>query len=379
MAAKRDYYETLGVPRTASQEDIKKAYRKLARKYHPDVNSGDPKAEEKFKEVNEAYEVLSDTEKKAQYDQFGHAAFDAAHFGGQEGFDFGGFGFDIFGDIFDMFGGRRGRRAERTGPERGPDLKYELEITLEEAAAGVERKIEIMREETCRTCKGKGAAPGTSPTTCPGCGGTGELRHERATPFGRMVNVGVCLQCGGTGQIITEPCRDCGGSGHIRRPRRIKVRVPAGVDTGARLRLAGEGGSGTRGGPPGDLYVFIRVKPHKVFDRDRDNLYTEVNINIAQAALGAVVDVPILNGWAKLTIPEGTQSGARFRLRGKGMPLLRQHGRGDLIVTVRVRTPVGLNSTQRKLLQELGQTLGSGTEGQEGKGFFKKMRDALGK
>jgi molecular chaperone DnaJ len=379
LAAKRDYYEILGVPRSASQEESKKAYRKLARKYHPDVNSGDPTAEDKFKELNEAYEILSDAERKAQYDQFGHAAFDASSFGGQGGTGFGGFDFDIFGDIFDMFGGRRSRRTERTGPERGADLKYELEITLEDAATGIERNIEIVREEACSACGGTGAAPGTSPSVCPGCGGTGELRQERATPFGRMVNVTVCLQCGGTGRVITKPCPKCDGSGRVRRSRRIKVQVPAGVDTGARLRLAGEGNPGVRGGPAGDLFVFITVKRHKIFRRDRDNLYAEIDINIIKAALGAEVNVPILNGWAKLTIPEGTQSGSRFRLRGKGMPFLQKHGRGDLIITVHVRTPINLTPKQRQLLQELADTLGLEAQDQEGKGFFRKMRDALGK
>lgn len=380
MADKRDYYEILGVPRTASQEEIKKAYRKLARKYHPDVNPGDPTAEEKFKEINEAYEVLSDEQKKAQYDQFGHAAFDASAFsdyGGTGGF--GDFGFDIFGDIFDMFTGGRTTRTRQAGPERGADLQYDLEITLEEAATGIERDIEVFREETCTACGGSGAAPGNSTSTCPTCGGTGELRQERATPFGRMINVTTCLRCGGRGQIITKPCPECNGSGRVRRTRRIHVKVPAGVDTGARLRLAGEGAPGVRGGPPGDLYVFITVKPHKVFERQRDNLYTKVEINIAQAALGAEVDVPTLEGKVKLSIPEGTQSGTRFRLRGKGMPSLRGHGRGDLFVTVVVQTPVNLTIKQRQLLQELAETLGTEDQSREDKGFFKKVRDALGK
>ena len=380
LADKRDYYEVLGVPRTASQEEVKKSYRKLARKYHPDVNPGDPTAEEKFKEVNEAYEVLSDDQKKAQYDQFGHAAFDASSFGGQgETGGFGNFGFDIFGDIFDMFSGGRTGRTRRAGPERGADLQYDLDITLEEAASGIERDIEVFREETCTTCGGSGAAPGSSTSTCPSCGGTGELREERATPFGRMVNVTTCLRCGGRGKVVTKPCQECDGSGRVRRVRRIHVRVPAGVDSGARLRLAGEGAPGARGGPPGDLYVFITVKAHKVFERQRDNLYTKVEINMAQAALGSEVDVPTLEGTAKLTIPEGTQSGTRFRLRGKGMPPLRGHGRGDLLVAVVVRTPVNLSTKQRQLLQELAQTLGTENQNREDKGFFKKVRDALGK
>ncbi|HHV07740.1 MAG TPA: molecular chaperone DnaJ [Firmicutes bacterium] len=382
MAEKRDYYEVLGVPRTASQEEIKKAYRKQARKYHPDVNPGDPTAEEKFKEVNEAYEVLSDSQKKAQYDQFGHAAFDASAFGGQGGADFGGFGgnfgFDIFGDIFDMFSGRQGR-SQRTGPERGADLQYDLDITLEEAATGIEREIEVFREEKCNTCDGSGAAPGTSPSTCSSCGGTGELRQERTTPFGRMVNVTTCVRCGGRGKVILEPCKDCGGSGHKRRARRILVRVPAGVDTGARLRLAGEGGLGVRGGPPGDLYVFITIRPHKVFERQGDNLFTQVKINMTQAALGTETDVPILGGTAKLTIPPGTQSGTHFRLRGKGMPLLRGHGRGDLLVRVIVSIPKRLTPKQRELLKELAETFGDDVRDDDDKGFFKKMRDALGK
>lgn len=382
LAEKRDYYEVLGVPRTASQEDIKKAYRRLARQYHPDVNPGDPNAEAKFKEINEAYEVLSDPQKRAQYDQFGHAAFDPSAFTGGSGAgpDFGGFGdfgsfgnFGGFGDLFEMFFGGFGRER-RQGPERGADLEYGLEISLEEAATGLEKDIEVLREETCSTCGGTGAAPGTRPEACPLCGGTGQVRQERATPFGRMVNITTCPRCHGSGRVINRPCGTCDGSGRVRRARRITVRIPAGVDTGARLRLAGEGEAGRFGGPPGDLYVLITVRPHRIFSRQGDDLFTEVKLNIVQAALGAEIEVPTLEGKAKLTIPEGTQTGTRFRLRGKGMPRLRGHGRGDLHVTVTVETPTQLNEKQRELLRELGKTLGDKTEE---KGFFRKVRDAF--
>jgi len=373
--AKRDYYEILGVGRNATQEEIKKAYRKLARKYHPDVNPNDKEAEEKFKEVQEAYDVLSDPEKKARYDQFGHAGTSDQGFGGFGGSDFGG-----FGDIFDMFFGGFGGGSRRQGPQKGDDLRLDLDISFEEAAFGVEKDVEIPRTEDCPTCHGSGAAPGTHPTTCSACGGTGQIRVDQATPFGRFQTVTTCTHCKGTGKIISTPCPKCKGKGKVRRMRTIHITVPAGVDTNSKLRIAGEGEAGTLGGPPGDLYVVINVRPHKLFKRSGFDVLGEVEINFVQAALGAEIMVPTLDGLVKFKIPEGTQSGTVFRLKGRGITRLRGTGRGDHHVTVKVVTPTNLSEKQKEILSEFGNTLTEDnhqSKGHKDKGFFDRFRDAF--
>ncbi len=381
--SKRDYYEVLGVSRNASQEEIKKAYRKLARKYHPDVNPGDKEAENRFKEVKEAYEVLSDKEKRAQYDQFGHTGAGSEAFGG-----FGGFGggagsftrdFGDFGDIFDMFFGESGRR-DHYRPQQGNDIQVELEIDFEKAAFGWKTEIKIPRKEACPTCGGSGARPGTRPSTCSVCGGTGKIRSTQSTPLGHFQTVRTCTNCGGEGKVITSPCGKCHGTGMVQDISKISIKIPAGVDDGTRLRVAGEGEPGMRGGPPGDLYVVIRVKPHPLFKRKGNDVISELPISIVQAALGDEVQVPTLDGKVKLKIPPGTQSETFFRLRGKGIPHLRGYGRGDHHVKIRVVTPVNLSEKQEKILRELGKTLKEENmkfNSNEEKGFFKKMKNAF--
>jgi molecular chaperone DnaJ len=380
--AKRDYYEVLGVSRDATEDEIKKAYRKLARKYHPDVNKEDKDAAEKFKEINEAYEVLKDPEKRARYDQFGHAGvgqggFDAGDFGGFGGFGgFGDFGSDIFDDIFDIFGGSFGR-SRRRGPTRGADIRYDLEITLEEAAFGAEKEVEIFRMESCKNCNGTGAKPGTMPKTCPSCGGSGQVRRVQNLGPMQFTNVTTCTNCGGRGTIIEEPCPKCHGRGQSKVGRKIKIKVPAGVDTGSQLRMSGEGEPGELGGPPGDLYVVIRVKPHKLFVRQGDDLIYQAPISFVQATLGDEIDVPTLEEKVKLKIPEGTQPGTRFRLRSKGIPHLRGYGRGDLIVQVEVVIPKKLNDKQKELLVKFAKISGEDIK-PTSKGLFRKMKDAFG-
>lgn len=377
--SKRDFYEVLGVPRDATEDEIKKAFRKLARKYHPDVNRDNPKAaEEKFKEINEAYEVLSDPQKRARYDQFGHGAF------GQEGAgaDFGGFNMGDFGgfnDIFDMFfGGFGSSQAQAANaPQRGSDLRYDLEITFEQAAFGLEKEITVPRTENCPICHGSGAAPGSHPETCPQCHGTGQVQMAQNSLFGRFVTVKPCPQCHGQGRIVRTPCRECGGTGRVRRMRKIKIKIPAGVDTGSRLRVAREGEAGLHGGPSGDLYIYVSVKPHKLFDREGYDVICEVPINIVQAALGDDITVPTLDGEVKLHIPEGTQHGTEFVLENHGFPRLRGRGRGDQRVRVKVVVPRHLNDKQRQLLQEFVRISGENIN-LEQKGFFKKVRDAFG-
>lgn len=367
MSEKRDYYEVLGVDKNASAADIKKAYKKMARKYHPDLNRDNPKAaEEKFKEVNEAYDVLKDPQKKAQYDQFGHAAFDGGMGSGAGGFGgfgqggFGGFGGggEGFGDIFDMFFGGGGRRSRQAGPERGNDLRYDLEISFEEAAFGKEVELNIPRTENCTTCHGTGAAPGTQPETCPDCHGSGTRQTVQNTPFGRMVNQTTCNRCHGTGKIVKNTCSDCHGTGHKKVKRKIEVKIPKGVDQGARVRVSGGGEAGKLGGPNGDLYVYIFIKEHKVFKRDGYDVIVEVPVTFVQASLGAKVQVPTLDGPVDVKIPAGIQSGKILRLRGKGVPHLRDSSRGDEHVVIKVLTPQNLNQRQKELLQEFGEISG---------------------
>lgn len=374
--AKRDYYEILGVSKDAGEEEIKKAFRRLARQYHPDVNKEDPQAEEKFKEINEAYEVLSDPKKRAAYDQFGHAGTDSG-FGNATGFGgFGDFGFDSFGDIFDMFFGSTGRQR-RPGPKRGADLRVDLEIEFTEAAFGMETTINVPRTETCPTCHGNKAKPGTPIQTCSVCHGTGQVQFVQSTAFGRFSTVRTCDRCHGTGKIVETPCPECMGRGMVRRNRKIDIKIPAGVDSGYRLRVSGEGEAGEMGGAPGDLYVYINVRPHKFFKRTGDDITFEIPITFTQAVLGATIQVPTLEGEAELKIPEGTQTGTLFRLRGKGIPHLRGHGRGDELIRVKVQIPTKMTPAQREAVRRLAEAFGE--EAPDEKGFFEKVKDAFGR
>ena len=373
MATKRDYYEVLGVPRTATEEDIKKAFRKLAFQYHPDRNRS-PDAEARFKEINEAYEVLSDTNKRATYDRFGHNG--PPGFGNFEGFgNFGGFG--GFGDIFETFFGGAATMSRR-GPQRGADLRYDLEISFEEAVFGCEKEIELARSETCSVCNGSRAAPGSQPTTCPTCQGSGEVRRVQQSIFGQFVNVSECNRCRGEGRIVTEPCPQCRGTGKERKVRKIAVRIPGGVDDNSQIRLTGEGEMGANGGRPGNLYVAVSVKPHPFFERRGDDIVYDLVVNVAQAALGDEVKVPTVEGEVEVKIPPGTQTGKVFTLRNKGVPHLRGAGRGDQLVRVSVAIPRELTDHQRKLFQELGKTLGREPHPHEGKSFFDRIKEALG-
>lgn len=389
MAVKRDYYEVLGLNRNATEEEIKKAYRQLAKKYHPDMNQGDKSAEAKFKEVNEAYEVLSDKEKKARYDQFGHAGVDPNGFGGAGGGFGGGFGgFEGFGgaggfdDIFDMFfggvgGGFGGSARKRSGPQKGADLKYELELEFEEAAFGVKKDIHVTRNENCSACKGTGAKEGSSIEICKTCGGSGEVRFTQSTIFGRVVNVRPCDACHGDGKVIKEPCPQCSGRGIVRKTRKITIDIPAGVDTGTVMPLRGEGEPGLKGGPNGDLYIYMRVKPHKLFKREGINLYCDIPISFTQAALGDEIDVPTLEGNIKYTIPEGTQTGTTFRIKNKGVPSLKNKLKGDLYFTVKVTVPKKLTEQQKELLRKFAEAGGNAEE--HGKSFFDKVKGAFAK
>ncbi len=373
MSAKRDYYEVLGVGRQATEAEIKKAFRRLARQYHPDVNKN-ADAETRFKEINEAYEILSDREKRAMYDRFGHAG-PQAGFGGYG--DFSGFG--GLDDIFEsFFGGMRTGAAARRGPARGADLRYDLTIEFEEAVFGAEKEIVVPRHETCPQCNGSGAEPGTQPIRCPQCNGTGEVRRQQQTFLGSFVQVTTCPRCQGEREIVTTPCTECRGRKVIEVERPIVVKIPAGVDDGTRIRLAGEGEPGQRGGPTGNLYVVLHVKRHPHFRREGNNILLELGINVTQAALGDKVMVPTLDGDEELAIPAGTQTGETFRLRGQGVPYLRRSGRGDQLVMVQVMTPTKLDADQKKLLKELGKTLGREVVQQPEKGFFEKLKDAFG-
>ena len=351
MPVKRDYYEVLGIPRNATDEDIKKAFRKLAFKYHPDHNrNGD--AEEKFKEVNEAYQVLADADKRAAYDRFGHGGTEGFFGRGFEGFDFGG-----FGDIFDAFFGGATSTVRR-GPQRGADLSYNTSITFEEAAFGCVKEISILRTEYCASCQGTGAKIGSQPARCPNCNGTGQVRRMQQSIFGRFTNIATCPQCHGEGRIITEPCPSCQGAGKEKRKRHLSIKIPAGVANGNQVRLSREGEAGDRGGPPGDLYVHLTVKPHELFIRDGDDIIYELPINFAQAALGAEIEVPTLDGTTKLRVPAGSQTGEVFKIKSQGIPHLHGRGRGDQFVRLRVVTPESLSKEQRQIFEELAETLG---------------------
>ena len=379
--SKRDYYEVLGVSKTATQDELKKAYRKLARKYHPDLNKDNEEAAEKFKECNEAYSVLSDDQKRAQYDQFGHAAFENGGMGGGGGFGgaggFGGFGGSGMEDIFDMFfggqGGRGGNRA-KSGPQRGADLRFDLEITFEEAAFGLEKEINLYRDETCDHCHGEGAEPGSKVESCPECNGTGYVRFTQNTMFGQMVNERPCSRCKGEGKIISEPCKECRGKGTVKRNKKLKVKIPAGVDNGSRLRVSGEGEAGAKGGPSGDLYVYLYVKPHKFFERDGTTVLCEVPINIVQATLGADIKVPTLDGQVTMKVPEGTQPGKVLRLKGKGIPSLRGGGRGDQLVRIKVVVPTKLSDKQKDALRKFADISKDNINPEE-KSFMDKVKD----
>ena len=365
--SKKDYYEVLGLDRNASQDEIKKAYRKLARQYHPDVNKGSDSAQ-KFKEVKEAYETLSDPEKRARYDRFGHADPNQSFSGG--GADFGG-----FSDIFDMFFGG-GSRRNPNAPRQGADLQYSMTLQFEEAVFGKETDIFIPKEESCSTCGGTGAKPGTKPQKCSHCGGTGQLHMEQNTPFGRIVNRRVCHYCNGTGELIKEKCKTCQGKGKVKRQKKIHIKIPAGVDDGQQIRVAGQGEPGINGGPPGDLYVVLHIRPHEFFERDGEDIYCEMPLTFAQAALGDEIEVPTLHGNVKLKIPSGTQTGTKFRLRGKGVPNVRGRGQGDQHVIVRVVTPKNLTERQKQLLREFAELSGENGDEQH-ENFFSKVKRAF--
>jgi molecular chaperone DnaJ len=372
MAAKKDYYEILGVNKDASSEDIKKSYRKLAMKYHPDRNPDNPKAEELFKEAKEAYEMLSDDQKRAAYDQYGHAGVDPSMGGGAGGFGAGGFG-DAFGDIFgDIFGG--GARGQRNNVYRGADLRYNMEISLEDAAKGTETKIRIPVQAKCDTCNGSGAKPGKSPVVCSTCGGQGQVRMQQ----GFFSVQQTCPKCHGGGKTIKDEdkCNTCHGAGRVKQNKTLSVKIPAGVDEGDRIRLSGEGEAGVNGGPTGDLYVVVHIKPHEIFQRDGGNLHCEMPISFSTAALGGEIEVPTLGGSAKMKIPAETQTGAVFRLKGKGVKPLRQSEHGDLMVHVVVETPVKLTEKQKELLREfeISTQADSGKHSPRNKSWMDKVK-----
>ena len=371
--AKRDFYEILGVAKNASEDDIKKAYRKLAMKYHPDRNPDNKEAEEKFKEVKEAYEMLTNPEKREAYDRYGHAGVDPNMGGGGGGFGAGGFG-DAFGDIFgDIFGGGRGRGGGGPQVYRGADLRYNLEITLELAAHGYETTIRVPSWDKCDTCHGSGAKPGTQPVTCTTCAGHGQVRMQQ----GFFSIQQTCPKCHGSGKIIPEPCAACGGAGRIKRNKTLEVKIPAGIDNGMRIRSTGNGEPGTNGGPSGDLYVEIHIKPHAVFQREGDDLHCEMPISFAKAALGGEIEVPTLTGKVSFTVPEGTQTGKTFRLKGKGIKGVRSGYTGDLFCHVVVETPIKLTDKQKDLLREFDRSTNEGgaKHSPQSKGWMDKVKD----
>jgi molecular chaperone DnaJ len=367
-----DYYQVLGIARGADENEIKRAYRLLARKHHPDVNSDKVAAEHKFKQINEAYEVLSDPQKRANYDRFGHAGVGDGGFGGGTG------GAEGFGDIFDMFfGAGRGGGAQaprRNGPARGSDLRYDVEITLEEAFSGTQRDISFNHLAACATCKGSGAEPGTLISACDRCSGTGVMRQVRQTPLGQFVTQTTCSKCGGDGQMIPTPCQVCRGRGRIEQEKTLSVKIPAGVDDGSRIRISGSGEAGSRGGPDGDLYVYLSVKRHERYRRDAMDLYIDVPVSFPQAALGGEIDVPSMDGPVPLTLAAGTQSGSTYRLRGRGMPSVRGTNRGDQLVTVHVVVPTKLSKRERELLEAFASENGDHVEERS---FFERVKEAF--
>jgi molecular chaperone DnaJ len=374
--AKRDYYEVLGVARGASADDIKKAYRQKAKEFHPDRNADNPDAEARFKEVNEAYDVLKDGDRKAAYDRFGHAAFDGSMGGGGRpggrpgGADFASSFSDVFEDIFgDFMGGRGARGGGASRAQRGSDLRYNLRVTLEEAFRGTQKTINVPSAQTCESCSGSGAEGGAEPATCPTCSGMGKVRAQQ----GFFTIERTCPTCAGSGRIVKNPCRACGGAGRVEKERALSVNIPAGVETGTRIRLAGEGEAGLRGGPTGDLYIFIEVREHQIFQRDGVNLYCRVPVSIAKAALGGDVEVPTIDGGRSLVkVPAGSQTGKQMRLRGKGMPALRGGGAGDMVIELAVETPVNLTARQKEILREFDK-IGEHNN-PEGQSFFSKVR-----
>jgi len=372
--AKRDYYEILGVNRQATEGDMKSAFRKLAKEHHPDRNPGDTSAEQKFKELNEAYEVLKDPQKRAAYDQFGHAAFEGGR-GGQSGFgpDFASSMSDIFDDLFGEFmGGRRGnQRGRGTGRERGADMRYNMEISLAEAYAGKQAQIKVPTSVRCETCSGTGAKPGTKPSACPTCSGSGKVRASQ----GFFTIERTCPSCHGRGEFIDDPCRSCDGAGRITKERTLQVSIPAGVEDGTRIRLAGEGEAGARGGPAGDLYIFLSIKPHEFFQRDGADVFCRVPIAMTTAALGGNIEVPTLDGSrVKMPIPAGAETGKQFRLKGKGMPVLRSNVQGDMYIQVEVETPKNLTRRQRELLEEFDKEA-KADNSPASTGFFSRVKE----
>ena len=377
---KRDYYEVLGVSRSASEDEIKKAYRKLAKKYHPDLNPGNAEAEQKFKEVNVAYEVLSDSNKKARYDQFGFAGVDPNYgagaaggggFGGFTDFDFGDLG-DIFGSFFGGgFGGST--RSSRNGPQRGESIRVGVTVSFEEAAFGCEKEVTVDRVDQCPTCKGSGCEPGTTPEVCTQCGGSGQVQQRRQTPMGVFATTTTCPKCGGRGKIIHSPCKDCNGTGQQRKRKTIQVNIPAGIDNGQTISLRGQGNAGRNGGPAGDLLLTVTVRPHQLFRREGNDVLCEAPITFTQAVLGGEMEIPTIDGKVKYDIPEGTQTGTTFRLRGKGIPNLNGRGRGDQYVTVYIETPRNLNREQKEALKKFSQSLGEHNY-EARKNFFSKFK-----
>ena len=388
MADKRDYYEVLGVSKSASDDDIKKAYRKLAKKYHPDLNPGDKEAEEHFKEVNEAYEILSDSQKKARYDQFGFAGVDPNYGAGQGG-GFGGFGGaggidldDILGSMFGggfggFGGGASSRRQNPNAPRRGADIRVSLVLTFMEAVHGCTKRVTVTRQDTCPDCGGTGAAKGTSPETCPDCHGSGVVTVQQRTPFGVMQSSRPCTRCGGKGQIIKTPCNKCHGTGKVAGKKQVEVTVPAGIDDDQSLRLSGLGDAGANGGPAGDLIVIVTVRPDAMFERDRYDVHVVVPITYSQAVMGAEVVVPTIDGKVQYTVPEGTQSGTTFRLRGKGIQYVNGRGRGDQYVRVEVEIPKKLTRAQREALKTFEESLKDDNY-EKRKGFFKSLKEKFG-